>query len=63
MKTLATKYVIIDDILYKRSFNGIILRYLHDEEIETALEHDHGGACGGHFNGRSIYSKLIRMGY
>ena len=43
MKILATKYVIIDDILYKRSFNGILLRCLHVEEIETTLEHAHGG--------------------
>jgi len=52
MKNLATKYIIISDILYKRSFNGILLRCLHDEEIGIALEHAHGGACGGHFNGR-----------
>jgi len=39
------------------------LRCLHDEEIEITLENAHGGACGGHFNGRSIYGKLIRMGY
>jgi len=63
MKRLATKYVIIGDILYKRSFNGILLRFLHDEEIGAALEHTHGGACEGHFNGRLVYGKLIRMGY
>ena len=63
MKRLATKYVIISDVLYKRSFNDIILRCLHVEEVDIALEHAHGGACGGHFNRRSIYGKLIRMGY
>jgi len=63
MKRLTTKYVIIGDIIYKRSFNGIILRCLHDEEIRKALEHAHGRAHGGHFNERSIYGKLIRMGY
>jgi len=63
MKKLATKYVIIGDILYKRSFNSILLRYLNDEEIGIALEHAHGGAYGGHFNERSVYGKLIRMGY
>ena len=63
MKRLSINYVIIGDILYTRSFNGILLRCLHDEEIDTTLEHAHGGACGGHFNGRLIYGKLIRMGY
>jgi len=63
MKRLATRYVIIGDILYKRSFNGILLRCLLSEDIDTALELAHGGACGGHFNGRSIFGKLIRMGY
>jgi len=49
------KYVIIDEILYKRSFNDILLRCLHNKEIDIALEHTHGRACGGHFNGRLIY--------
>ena len=63
MKRLAIKYVIIGNILYKRSFNGILLRCLYDEMIGTALEHAHGGACEGHFNGRSVYGKFMRMGY
>ena len=63
MKRLATRYVIIRDVLYKISFNGILLRCLLSEDIDTALEHAHGGACGGHFNGRSIFWKLIKMGY
>ena len=63
MKRLATKYIIIGDILYKRSFNGIILRCIHDEEIRAALEHAHGGAYRGHFNGTSVYGKLIRISY
>jgi len=63
MKRLAARYVIIGDVLYKRSFNGILLRFLLIEEISAALEHAHGGACGGHFNGRSVFGKLIRMGY
>ena len=63
MKRLATKYVFIGDILYKRSFNDILLRCLFSEDTNTALEDAHGGACGCHFNERSIFDKLIRMGY
>lgn len=63
MKILATRYVIIEDVLYKRSFNGILLRCLLNEDVDIALEHAHGGACGGHFNGRLVFSKLIRMSY
>jgi len=63
MKMLATKYVVIGDVLYKRSFNGILLRCLLSEDTDIALEHAHGGAYGGHFNGRSIFGKLIKMGY
>ena len=63
MKRLATRYVIIRDVLYKRSFNGILLRCLLNEDVDTTLEHVHGGACRGHFHGRSIFGKLIRMGY
>ena len=47
IKRLATKYVVISDVLYKRSFNDILLRCLLSEDIDTTLEHAHGGACGG----------------
>ena len=63
MKRLAHKYVVIGDVLYKRSFNGILLRCLLSKDIDTALEHAHGGACGGHFNGKLVFGKLIRIGY
>ena len=37
MKRLATKYVVIGDVLYKRSFNGILLRCLLSEDTDTTL--------------------------
>ena len=63
MKRLATRYVIIGDVLYKISFNGILSRCLLNGDVNTTLEHAHGGACRGHFNERSVFGKLIRMGY
>ena len=57
------KYVIIDDILYRRSFDGALLRCLTQDEIAIALKKSHDGLCGGHFHAKALYTKLLRIGY
>jgi len=57
------KYVIIGDILYRRSFNGALLRCLTQDEIETTLEQAHDGLCGGHFHAKALYKNILRIGY
>lgn len=38
LKQLATKYIIIADVLYRRSFDEILLRYLKNSKINMALD-------------------------
>jgi len=56
-------YVIIGDILYRRSFDGALLRCLTYDEIATTLEQAHDGLCGGHFHAKALYTKILRIGY
>lgn len=57
------KYVIISDILYRRYFDGALLRCLTFDEIATALEQAHDGLCVGHFHAKALYTKILRIGY
>jgi hypothetical protein len=40
-----------EEILYKRSFDGTLLRCLNENEIEQALKEVHEGICAIHANG------------
>ena len=48
-----------DQKLYKRSFSGLYLLYIHPEAPELLLEELHEGICGSHTRGRSIAHRAI----
>ncbi|XP_015158987.1 uncharacterized protein [Solanum tuberosum] len=51
------------DTLYKRSFEGILLRCLGEEEPIQALQEAHSGVCGSHQSGPKLHFHIKRMGY
>lgn len=63
LEMLVTKYVVISDLLYRRSFYGSLLRCLMRYEVEMSLKQAHDGECRGHFNAKFIYQRFIRLGY
>ena len=52
LRVRASKYTLIDDILYKKSFTLPYLRYLGPDESAYALREIHEGICGHHLIGR-----------
>ncbi|XP_074282611.1 uncharacterized protein LOC141607151 [Silene latifolia] len=44
----ASRYIMIDNILFRKSLAGPCLRCLSKEEAETVLQDVHGGECGNH---------------
>ena len=52
-----------DQKLYKRSFFGPYLLYVHLEASELILEELHEGICGRHTGGMSLSHKAITQGY
>ncbi|KAM1626436.1 hypothetical protein ACFXTN_013440 [Malus domestica] len=59
----ATRYLIINDQLYKRGFNLLYLRCLTPTEAETVLREIHEGVCGDHAGSLSLAHKAFRQGY
>ncbi|KAM1558945.1 hypothetical protein ACFX10_042189 [Malus domestica] len=57
----ATRYLIINDQLYKWGFNLPYLRCLTPAEAETVFREIHEGVCGNHAGSRSLAHKAFRQ--
>ncbi|XP_031111907.1 uncharacterized protein LOC116015880 [Ipomoea triloba] len=47
-KKRALTYELIGDVLYKRSYNGALLRCLYPDEARALIEEIHEGTCAAH---------------
>ena len=63
LKVQVARFVLIKDVLYKRSFSRPYLRCLGPEEVDYVMKEFHEGICGNHFGSQSLVDKLIRAGY
>ncbi|XP_065622693.1 uncharacterized protein LOC136064648 [Quercus suber] len=63
LKVRASRFIIINDVLYKRGFSRPYLRCLGHEEADYVMREVHEGICGNHSGARSLVHKLIRAGY
>ena len=63
LRIKSTRYVLMDEMLYKRGFSQPYLRCLAPDEANYVLREVHERACGNHFGARSLVHKVIRAGY
>ncbi|KAG9442388.1 hypothetical protein H6P81_018242 [Aristolochia fimbriata] len=63
IRRVAPKYVFIHDILYRRSYEGLLLRCLSKEEGSQVLKETHSGICGAHQAGLKLHLQVKRLGY
>ncbi|KAG9447255.1 hypothetical protein H6P81_013383 [Aristolochia fimbriata] len=63
IRRAAPKYVFIHDILYWRSYEGLLLRCLSKEEGLQVLKETHSGICGAHQAGPKLHLQTKRLGY
>jgi hypothetical protein len=59
----APRYLLIEDILYRRGVDTILRRCLTINKVDRVLNNFHNNACGGHLSGMSITQKINREGY
>lgn len=62
-KHQATHYMFLGDILYKHSFDGILLHFLQLYDQQIVISNCHDGICSGHFNSIAIAKCVLQMGY
>ena len=63
LRVRATRYVLMDEVLYKRGFSQLYLRCLAPDEANYVLREVHEGACENHLGARSLIQKVVREGY
>ena len=63
LRIRSTKYVLIDEVLYKRGFSQPYLRCLAPDEANYVLREVHEGTCDNHSGARALIHKVVRAGY
>ncbi|XP_074298406.1 uncharacterized protein LOC141629279 [Silene latifolia] len=58
----ASRFMLIDNVLFRKSLAGPYLRCLDKQEAQTILHALHSGECGNHAGGRSLSNKALRQG-
>ena len=59
LKVQASRFVLLEDVLYKRGFSRPYLRCLSHDEVDYIMREVHEGICGNHSRARSLVHKLI----
>ncbi|GJX60959.1 reverse transcriptase domain-containing protein [Tanacetum coccineum] len=57
------RFVVINGVLYKKSFLGPWLRYVGPLQANYVLREIHEGSCSMHAGTRSVVAKALRTGY
>ena len=63
LRIRSTRYVLLDEVLYKRGFSQPYCRCLAPDKANYMLREVHKGACGNHSGARSLIHKVVRAGY
>ncbi|XP_050918502.1 uncharacterized protein LOC127135921 [Lathyrus oleraceus] len=63
LRKLSTKFFLNGDVLYKRSYDSVLLRCTDRHEVEQTITDVHEGSFGTHSNGYSMDKKILRAGY
>ena len=63
LRVRVARYLLMDEVQYKRSFSQPYLRCLASDEANYVLREVDEGACGNHSGARSLIRKVIRAGY
>ena len=63
IRAQASRYTMIDGVLYRRGYMLPFLRCLDEDDADYVLRVVHEGICENHSGGRSFAHKILRHGY
>ncbi|XP_075486383.1 uncharacterized protein LOC142525995 [Primulina tabacum] len=63
LKTKCSRYMIVEEVLYRRSFAGPLLRCLSYQEADYVLREVHERCCGSHLGDYALARKFFFTGY
>ncbi|XP_021733160.1 uncharacterized protein LOC110699980 [Chenopodium quinoa] len=59
----ASRYTIIQGVLFKNSIRGILQRCIREDGYEQILKDFQDGECGAHSAGRTLANRILAYGY
>jgi hypothetical protein len=63
LRLKSASFHLINSVLFRQNFDGILMRCLEKDEAEKALLELHAGEAGGHFGGDTTAHKVLRDSY
>ncbi|XP_062167005.1 uncharacterized protein LOC133873301 [Alnus glutinosa] len=63
VKIQATRFCLLEEVLYKRGYSEPLLKCLFKTEVDYVLKEIHEGVCRNNSGGRMLAQKTIRAGY
>jgi hypothetical protein len=63
IKWQALKYTLLDDDLYRRTIDGVLLKCLGGEQAKLVVREVHDGICGAHQSAHKMNWLLWRAGF
>jgi len=63
LKLQDIKYVIIQNELWWRNIDGVLLKCINEEQALEILTEMHSGAFGGHYMAETTTHKVLRAGF
>jgi hypothetical protein len=58
-----TQYRLINSVLFRMNYDGVLLRCLKREDADKVLKEIHDGPADGHFAGNTTAHKILRVDY
>ncbi|XP_073298471.1 uncharacterized protein [Primulina huaijiensis] len=63
IKRQAPRFVLLNKVLYRRSFQGLLLKCLSEGEVDYVLREIHEGCCAEHLGGTALTRKTMLSGF
>jgi hypothetical protein len=63
VKWQVLKYTMLEDDLYRRTIDGVLLKCLREEQAKVAVQEVHDGICGAHQSAYNMNWLLRRSGF
>ena len=63
LRLKSSSFQLINGILFRQNFDGVLMHCLEKDEAEKVLLELHAGEAGGNFGGDKTAHKVLREGY
>jgi hypothetical protein len=63
LRLKSAQYRLINSVLFRINYDGVLLRCLEREDADKVLKELHDGPTGGHFAGNTTAHKILRADY